>query len=116
MLDLRNPQSQWIFAASRHDSAILALSKLMTLIPTLQRAQILVRIAYPIARLRKLNHEHFGASPFIETAISDLETGCRAIAEFQSSESRLDGQGNCPVCSSPITHMPHEDYDMTYCG
>jgi hypothetical protein len=116
MLDLNHPQSQSVFAAARHTDAILELSKLKTLVPTPQRAEILARIEYPISRLRKLNRERFGASSFIDRAISDLEAGCRAIAESRSSESRLDGRGNCPVCGSQITHLPHQGHDMTYCG
>ena len=115
MLDLKHPQTQWIFDASREDDAILSFAKLMTLLPTPQRQQLLQRIARPIVRLRRLNREHFGASPFIERAISDLEAGCQSIASLQSTESHLDGQGTCPVCGSAIKHLP-EYHDMTYCG
>lgn len=73
MLDLKHPQTKWIFDTSREDDAILSFSKLMTLLPTTQRQQILSRVARPIERLRRLNREHFGASSFIERAISDLE-------------------------------------------
>jgi hypothetical protein len=113
--DLNNPKNQATFAAAREGDAILSFAKLMTLLPTPQRLQVLARIAVPIRRLRKLNHDHFGDSPTIESAISDLEAGCRTIAAFQSSESRLDGQGACPVCSSAITHNT-KWYDMTYCN
>jgi hypothetical protein len=115
MLDLKHPQTQWIFDASREEDAILSFAKLMTLVPTPQRQQLLPRIARPIARLRRLNHEHFGGSSFIERAISDLEAGCQSIASLQSTESRLDGHGTCPVCASTIKHLP-EYHDMTYCS
>ena len=114
MLDLKHPQTKWIFDASREDAAILSFAKLMTLLPTPQRQQILSRVARPIERLRRLNREHFGASSFIERAISDLEAGCHSIASLQSTESRLDGRGTCPVCGSEINHIP-EYHDMTYC-
>lgn len=114
MLDLNHPQSRWILAASHEDAAILTLAKLMTLLPTPQRQQLLPRIARPITRLRRLNHEHFGASTFIDHAITDLEAGCRMIASLPSSESRLDGRGMCPVCNTPLTDLP-DYFDMTYC-
>jgi hypothetical protein len=115
MLDFKHPQTRWIFDASRECDAILGFAKLMTLLPTSQRQQLLPRIARPISHLSQLNTEHFGASPFIERAISDLEAGCEAIASLQSTESRLDGRGTCPVCDSAIKHIPEYD-DMTYCG
>lgn len=95
--------------------AILGFAQLMTLLPTQQRQQLLLRVARPFDRLRRLNREHFGASAFIDRAISDLEAGCRGIANLQSTESHLDGRGNCPVCASAITHLP-EYHHMTYCG
>ena len=114
MLDLNHPQTQWRFSASREGDAILDFAKLMTLLPTPQRQQLLLRIARPIARLHRLNREHFGASSFIERAILDLEVGCQTIANLQSTESRLDGRGTCPVCGSAIKHLP-EYHDITYC-
>lgn len=114
MLDHKHPQTKWIFSASRETDAILTFAKLMTLLPTPQRAQLLVRVARPIDRLRRLNREHFDASSFIESAISDLEAGCQSIASLPSNESHLDGRGNCPVCGSAITYLP-EYNDMTYC-
>jgi hypothetical protein len=114
MLDLKHPQTKWIFAASREEDAILSFAKLMTLLPTPQRQQILSRVARPIERLRQLNREQFGASSFIESAISDLGSGCHAIAGLQSTESRLDGHGNCPVCGSEIFDLP-EYHGMPCC-
>ena len=101
-------------AVSREDDVILSFAKLMTLLPTLERQQLLFRVARPIERLRRLNREHFKASPFIEHAISDLEAGCKTIASLQSTESRLDGCGNCPICGFAITDMP--EYNDIYCG
>ena len=115
MLDLSHPKSRWVFDASHQGDAILTFAKLMTLLPTPQREQLLLRIARPIERLRHLNREHFDASSFIERAISDLEAGCKSIASLQSSESRLDGRGTCPVCGCAIEDLP-EYSDMTYCG
>jgi len=115
MLDLNNPQSRWIMKASREEDAVLTFAKLMTLLPTSERQQLLARIARPIEHLRRLNREHFDSSSFIERAIADLEGGCRAVASFQSTESRLDGHGTCPVCGSVITDLP-DYHDMTYCG
>jgi len=115
MLDLNHPQTHWIFMASRESDAILTFAKLMTLLPTPERQQLLSRVARPIERLRQLNYDHFEASPFIELAIFDLEEGLHSIASLQSSESRLDGSGSCPVCGSPISDLPDYD-DMTYCG
>jgi len=114
MLDLKHPQTKWIFDAAHEGDAILGFAKLMTLLPP-QRQQLLPRVARPIERLRRLNREHFDASSFIERAISDLEAGCKSIASLPSTESRLDGRGPCPVCGSAIKHLP-EYYDMTYCG
>jgi hypothetical protein len=114
MLNRNHPQTKWIFAASRHDDAVLTLAKLMTLLPTIERQQLLGRIARHIERLHRLNREHFNASAFIERAISDLESACRSIANLQSGESRLDGRGTCPVCSSAITDLP--DHDDVYCA
>jgi hypothetical protein len=114
MLNLDHPQSNWIIAASHENDAILNFAKLMTLLPTPQRQELLPRVARHIKRLRRYNREHFNASVFIDGAIVELETGCTVIANLKSSESRLSGQGTCPVCSSPITDLP--DYsDMTYC-
>ena len=115
MLDYDHPQSQWIVAASRQLDAILEHTKLMTLLPTEQRRQILGRVTDPIERLRKLNKEHFDASAFIEDTLSNLEASCSALASLQSTESRLDGHGACPVCGTGITHFP-EYFNMTYCG
>ncbi len=110
-----HPKQRWIFAASREDDAILTLTKLMTLLPTHQRQRLLRRVDRHLERLRAINNKHFDASPFIDSAINDLESGCRHIASLQSTESRLDGLGTCPVCSSAISDLP-DHADMTYCG
>lgn len=115
MLDRSHPQSRWIIKASHEEGHVLTLAKLMTLLPTQQRQQLLPRVARPIARLRLLNRDHFGASPFIEQAISDLDASCRTVAELPSTSSRLDGQGSCPVCETAITDLP-DLFDMTYCS
>ena len=115
MLDVKHPQTKWIFDASREADAILSFAKLMTLLPTPQRQQLLLRVTRPIDQLRRLNREHFGASSFIDRAISDLEAGCQSIASLQSTESHLDGRGTCPVCGAAIKHLP-EYHDTTYCG
>lgn len=114
MLDLKNPQSMRIIEASRADDAILELAKLMTLLPTAQRQQVLVRIAEPIEKLHRLNREHFGNSDFIEKAITDLEIGCKTIASLESTESRLDGIGVCPVCGTDIGGL--RKHSAPYCG
>jgi hypothetical protein len=115
MLDLKHPQTKWIFDASREADAIISFAKLMTLLPTPQRQQLLLHVAPPLDRLRRLNREHFGASSFIDRAISDLEAGCQSIASLQSTQSHLDGRGTCSVCGSAIKHLP-EYHTMTYCG
>jgi len=115
MLDFNHPQARWRFAASRENDAILTFTKLMTLLPSPLRQQLLPRISRHLERLRRINREHFAASEFIDHAISDLEIGYKHIANLQSNESRLDGHGVCPVCGSEITDLA--DYsDMTYCN
>jgi hypothetical protein len=115
MLDPNHPLTRWRFDVSHEEDAVLNLTKLMTLLPTHERRQLLSRIRRHIERLRRLNLEGFGGSDFIERAISDLEAGCNTIADFQSTESRLDGRGTCPVCHTAITDMP-KYHHMTYCG
>jgi hypothetical protein len=115
VLNLSNPQSKWIFAASREMDAVLDFAKLMTLLPTFQRQQLLARVARPLESLRRLNRDHFSGSSYIEQGISDLQAGCHTIASFSSEESRLDGQGVCPVCGAPITDLSERHW-MTYCA
>jgi hypothetical protein len=52
VLDLKHPQTRWIMAASREEDAILRYIKLMTLLPTSKREQLLSRVARPISRLQ----------------------------------------------------------------
>jgi hypothetical protein len=115
MLDLNHPMTEHIFAASRHDDAILSIAKRMTLVPTEERDALLCRSREHFASLRKLNQEHFEHSDFIASAIDELESGCEKIASLVSTEDHTDGCGSCPVCSTVITNL--KDYqDMTYCG
>src|SRR5215212_4788898 len=103
MLDLNHPMTRWTFAASREKDAVLSLAKLMTLLPTAQRQQVFKRLRRHIQRLQRLNEKYFENSPFIIRALEDLEAGCKTIAGFECTESRLDGEGSCPICRSAIS-------------
>lgn len=116
MLDTSDPQSRFIFEAARHEDEVLELAKLMTLLPTVQRQQLLTRIERPLASMRELNVKRFGGSDVIAKAIDALEQACGTIARFQSVESRLDGCGNCPVCGSTIIDLKDYPYSTPYCG
>lgn len=81
MLDLDHPQSEHIFAAAALEDAILTAAGRMVCAPAPERSKLLASCEEQFGAMRLLNADHFGASPFIASAIDDLQAAMRLLAE-----------------------------------
>jgi hypothetical protein len=121
MLNLDHPQSKHIFAASNLEDFILERAKLMTLVPSARRRELLGDCEPKLAAMRDPNKEHFENSKVISEAIDDLARRLNQLANLgngQVTSDHSNGEGNCSVCGTAIKNfvfvasLPRE----IYCG
>jgi hypothetical protein len=106
MLNLDHPHSKHVFAAARLEDAVLDLAKLMTLVPSTRRRELLEECQQTLGKMRTLNSEHFESSVFISAAISELDESLAQMAELKNGsiiEDRSAGEGCCAACGAKIT-------------
>ncbi len=81
MLDTDHPQTKHVFSASALEDALLARVNQMQDLPKSGRAAALPECLHIIAKMRRLNQEHFDASPFIEAALSEAQTALEQLTQ-----------------------------------
>jgi hypothetical protein len=82
------------------------VARLMTVVPTPRRKELYRECLSILADLRRINAERFGCDPYIEQRLDMTEPALNAIAEVggaQVLQDRSDGEGDCPVCGTPVT-------------
>jgi hypothetical protein len=121
MLNLDHPQSKHVFAASNLEDFVLERAKLMTVVPSARRRELLGECEPKLAAMRTLNAEHFDNSKNISEGIDDLTRRLNQLANLgngQVTSDRSNGEGNCLVCGTAIksfvavASLPRE----IYCG
>jgi hypothetical protein len=121
MLNLDHPQSKHVFAASNLEDSVFERAKLMTLVPSARRRELLGECEPKLAAMRTLNTEHFDNSERISEVIDDLARRLNQLANLgngQVSSDHSKGEGNCSVCGTAIKNfvavpsLPRE----IYCG
>jgi hypothetical protein len=116
MLDLTNPKSAHIFAASRQLDVILGTCKEITTIQGDRRFFRLEVVRPTFAALRWLNAQRFGNSQSIEEAIDELERQADALAALPTSPAiTLASPIICPSCGGELT-KPHQYNPQPYCS
>ena len=124
MLDLDHPMTKHIFAASGMEDILLISAQRMTLLPSKERVLLLADCLAVLGGLRRLNEEHFDASPFICGAIDEAQEALEQIAYLGGGnilEDKTGGEGGCPACGTPITKFesfPGKSYSrpIVFCG
>lgn len=117
--------TQHRFTAAALDDVILRRAKSITLAPTIERQVLLQECHIRLEEMRQLNVKHFKATPFIASAIDELESGVQWLANFDvdgASATQAEAAGLCPVCETPLTRVkldymssPKERLSV-YCG
>jgi hypothetical protein len=124
MLDLSNPHSEHIFAASREMDRILMVAHKMTVASSEKRRILFELTKAPIDSLLELNQKHFGNSESIRGRIAMLAKSLLTLRNLNDGQIIVDlsdGFGDCPYCSSPITRFQpqykpkHDDPWLIYC-
>ena len=106
MLDLDHPHTEHIFAAARLEDGLLKRAQRMTLLPTFERESLLLECFDVLDAMRRLNHDHFDASPFLDGSINEAERALKAITYLGGANvvaGRSDGEGTCAVCGTKLT-------------
>lgn len=86
MLDLNHPFTKHIFAASRFEDAIKDGARRIIAAPPAERAGLLAGCEQQLDAMRALNREHFKNSPFIASAIDELQQALRNLAASASPQ------------------------------
>lgn len=115
MLDIDDPESNWILKASNLQDAVLTRSKKMTLVETTKRLELLDEIRILCDDMKTLNNKHFSNSQFIKDAIEELYESCEKIANLKATEDKTKEIGICEVCHNKITNLKQYK-DMIYCS
>jgi len=118
MLDHRSPQAQYIRQASALCDAVMKRGQRMSVAPSNVRAELLAQCLPFFTELRELARVRFAKrTSFILVAIDEYESAIKTLAGLNDgkiTEDHRDGTGSCPVCGTPITHMP--EYQLVLCG
>lgn len=117
MLDLDHPMSEHRFSASRAQDRVLNRAKRMTLVPTQERLKLLEECRKDLQEMRQINNAYFQESPFISSAIQELDDSLQKLATLKGgkiTEDKSDGVGRCPACNSQITKFKTEGLTRAY--
>ena len=117
MLDLNHPQTEYIFAISGRDGAILSLIKKMTLSNSQERLKLLSEVHTHIAAMHSILDSGWNKKRNEKReAIEKLHNCVRELANTHSDNDFIEnGVGQiCTVCGNEIEDL--EGYsDMVYC-
>lgn len=117
MLDFNSPMAKHILHASRLMDAALKCGQRMSVSPSVVRAELLQEAKLIFAEMRELAKAHFKKeNPFIAATIDEYEAALQELAGLgggQITEDRRNGEGNCAVCDTPLTHM--RQYGIVLC-
>lgn len=107
MLDLSHPMTKHVFRTSGLLHGVMVRGQRMSVSPSAVRAELLAECLPLFAEMRELARTWFGKrTAYILEAVDEYETAIRALAglgEGRIAEDRRDGEGECPVCGTPIT-------------
>jgi len=116
MLDLDNPQTQYIFAAAKMSDDLMIKAEQMTLLSREYRGILLEDCFEVLNAMRRLNREQFKASERNAKAVDAIEAALNQLAHLNDdsiTEDKTDGEGYCAACGSLITIQQPPSYSLS---
>jgi hypothetical protein len=115
LLNLRDPQTPHVFAASKQIDLILDYAKRISFDDDGGRLFMVAVVAPCFAALRWLNETHFHGSHEISKRIDELNLAILTLAELgiTKRESPFERK-SCPVCNASLT-TPNQYDPVPYC-
>ncbi len=127
MLDHSSPMAKHIVRASHLTDGVKKRGQQMSVSPSIVRAELLAECLPLFEEMRELARTQFRKkAAYILAAVDEYEVAIRALAALgdgKITEDRRNGEGECPVCGTPITKfrpLPHnkafENHWIILCG